>query len=132
MMSFSKKNMWALKDFLYHDYSHDAVLEKFTYDGSGETAKVEFFNPIYGIKTTMIFSNIEVIFAIKGNWYEGNWCGSRKTILGLVAEDDFSYLQTYLPKCSACSEDSLYLVFQMFSGDELHIVAKEVMIDVMK
>ena len=73
-MSFSKKNMWALKDFLYHDYSHDAVLEKFTYDGSGEPAKVEFFNPIYGIKTTMIFSNIEVIFAIKGDCFlQRNW-----------------------------------------------------------
>ena len=132
MMNFSRNSIVDLKNFLYNDYSHDAILEDFTYKGDGKSAKVEFFNPFFNVKTTMVFSDIEVVLVIKGNWYDGNWCGSRKTILGLVAEDDFSYLQTYLPKCSVCSEDSLYLVFQMFSGDELHIVAKEVMIDAVK
>ena len=28
-------------------------------------------------------------------------------------------------------EDSLYLLFQMFSGDELHIVSKEVIVEIM-
>lgn len=43
-MNFSKKNIRTLKDFIYYGYSHDAVLESFTYNGNGETAKIEFFN----------------------------------------------------------------------------------------
>ena len=126
-MNFSKKNIRTLKDFIYYGYSHDAVLESFTYNGNGETAKIEFFNPIYKIKTTMIFSDIEVVLMTKGDWG-----GERETIISLSAKDDFSYLQAYLPKCNAYSEDSLYLLFQTVSGDELHIVAKEVMIDAVK
>ncbi len=32
-------------------------------------------------------------------------------------------------KRSEWTEDSLYMVFQMLSGDELHVVSKEVMIE---
>lgn len=127
MIIFNRNSIVDLKKHLYHDYSHDAILKSFTYNGNGESAKIEFFNPFFKVNTTMVFNDIEVVLVVKGEWY-----GSRETILGLVAEDDFSYLQTYLPKCNECSEDSLYLLFQMFSGDELHIVAKEVMIDITK
>ena len=65
------------------------------------------------------------MFAIKGDWSE-----NRETIISLTAEEDFSYLQNYNIKHSEYMEDSLYLLFQMFSGDELHIVSKEVIIEV--
>lgn len=47
----------------------------------------------------------------------------------MTAEEDFSYLENYLMKRSEWTEDSLYMVFQMLSSDELHIVSKEVMIE---
>ena len=50
----------------------------------------------------------------------------RKKLMQLTAEEDASYLQTYLSTCSEYPEGALYLLFQMLSGDELHIVAKEV------
>ena len=127
MQSFGKGNIKKIKELVYNSWAHDALLESFTYNGNGETAKIEFFNPIYKIKTTMIFSDIEVVLMTKGDWG-----GERETIISLSAEDDFSYLQAYLPKCNAYSEDSIYLLFQTASGDELHIAAKEVMIDVVK
>ena len=73
----------------------------------------------------MIFLNIDITLAIKGNEH-----GSRETILSLTVEDDFSYLQNYIPNRCEGVEDSLYLLFQMFSGDELHIVSKEVIAEI--
>lgn len=122
MQKFNKSNVNELKDFIYYGFAHDALLKEFTCDGNGESARIEFFHPYFKIKTTMVFNDIEVVLATKGNWG-----GERGSISSLTVEDDFSYLQTYLPTHSGYSEDSLYLLFQMFSGDELHIVAKEVM-----
>lgn len=127
MQSFGKENSKEIKELVYNSWPHDALLESFLYNGNGKSAKIEFFNPYFNIRTAMVFSDIEVVLVTKGNWGE-----ERETIISLSAEDDFSYLQTYLPKCSEYSEDSLYLLFQMASGDELHIVAKEVMIDITK
>ena len=45
------------------------------------------------------------------------------------AGDFFSYLQKYLPNHGEYM-DSLYLLFQTFSGNELHIVSKEVIVEI--
>lgn len=46
---------------------------------------------------------------------------------------DLSYLQKQIEKYESRNiEDSLYLGFQMFSGDEIHVVSKEVMIEVIE
>ena len=127
MQRFNKTNVNELKDFIYYGFAHDALLEKFTFNGNGESARIEFFHPYFKIKTTMVFNDIEVVLVTKGNWG-----GERGSISSLTIEDDFSYLQTYLPTHSGYSEDSLYLLFQIFSGDELHIVAKEVIIGAVK
>lgn len=81
---------------------------------------MELFHPIYQFRAELSFYRLELVFAKKGKEY-----GSRETVLSLTAEDDCSYLQKVLPGCEA-PKDGLYLVFQMFSGGELHIVAKEV------
>ena len=38
--------------------------------------------------------------------------------------------KTYCANCDECIEDSIYLLFQMFSGDEFHIVSKEVFVEI--
>lgn len=45
-------------------------------------------------------------------------------------EEDFTYLKKYLSDCDESVDSNLYLLFQMFSGDELHIVSKEVIIEI--
>ena len=75
MQSFGKGNIKKIKELVYNSWAHDALLESFTYNGNGETAKIEFFNPIYKIKTTMVFSDIEVVLMTKGDWG-----GERETI----------------------------------------------------
>ena len=73
----------------------------------------------------LIFRNVEIALAVKGKEY-----GSSETILSLTAEEDFTYLKKYLSDCDESVDSNLYLLFQMFSGDELHIVSKEVIIEI--
>ena len=125
MPRYNKNNTKELKDFLYNSYVHDAKLENIKYDCREDNIKIELFNPIFNVKIALTFLDIGITFTIKGEW-----SGNRETIVSLTAEEDFSYLQNYLLKHNKCMEDSLYLLFQMFSGDELHIVSKELIIEI--
>ena len=127
MPRFNKNNIKELKEFLYNSYDHDAKLKNAKYDNGEDSLKIELYNPIFNVKIDLTFHNIGIVFAVKGEW-----TGSRETIISLTVEEDFLYLQTYLQKCSECIEDSLYLLFQMFSGDELHIVSKEVTVEIIR
>ena len=125
MPRYKKSNIRELKEFLCSSNVHDAKLKNINYDGSEGNIKIELFNPIFDAKIALTFLDIEITLAVKGEW-----CENRETIISLTAEEDFSYLQNYLIKHSECMEDSLYMLFQMFSGDELHIVSKEVIIEI--
>lgn len=125
MTRFDKNHTKELKELLYNSCVHDAQMKNVEYKYGEDSIKIKLFNPIFNVKIDLTFHNIEIAFAIKGKEY-----GNRETIISLTVEEDFLYLQTYFPKCSECSEDSLYLLFQMFSGDELHIVSKEVTVEI--
>lgn len=123
MPTFNKNCIQELKDFLYNSYVHDAEIENVEHNYGQDYIRIALFNPIFNVKMDLTFKNVEIALAIKGKEY-----GSPKTIISLTAEEDFSYLHTYLPKHSECIEGSLYMLFQMLSGDELHIVSKEVIV----
>lgn len=125
MPRFEKSNIAELKAFLYNTYCHDAEIEGVNCDYENDSIKISLFNPYYDVKIEFTFYVIEFVLSIKGDWQ-----GDRKEIIGVTAEDDYSYLEEYLQNCSKYNEDSLYLLFQMFSGDELHIVSKGVIIEV--
>ncbi len=127
MPRFDKNNIKEIKDFLYNSCVHDAKLENVGYKCGEDTIKIELLNPIFNVKINLIFHNIGIALAIKGEAH-----GSRETIISLTAEEDFSYLKNYLPNYNEGIEDSLYLLFQMFSGDELHIVSREVSVEIIR
>ncbi len=127
MTIFDKNKIKEIQDFLYNSCVHDAKLENVEYKCGEDTIKIELFNPIFNVKINLTFHNIRVALMIKGKEN-----GSRETIISLTAEEDFSYLQNYLPNHSEAIEDSLYLLFQMFSGDELHIVSREVSVEIVR
>lgn len=126
MMKFDRNSITKLKEFLYNSCVHDAKMKSIEYQCGENGIKIELFNPIFNSKMTIIFQNVEIVLAVKGKSY-----GDSKTIVSLTVEADFSYLKTYLQKYSEGVESSLYLLFQMFSGDELHIVSKEVVVETM-
>lgn len=127
MSKYTKSNVEELKAFLYDSYVHDANLENVEYSCKEDKIKIELFNPIFDVKIDLTFLNIGIALSIKGDWP-----GNRATIISLTVEEDFSYLQNYLLKSSEYTEDSLYLLFQMFSGDELHIVSREVIVEIIR
>ena len=124
MPRYNKDNVKGLKELLYNSYVHDAELENAEFDFKEDSIKITLFNPIFGAKINFTFLNIETALTIKGDWQ-----GERTTVVSLTVEEDFSYLQKYLPNHGEYM-DSLYLLFQTFSGNELHIVSKEVIVEV--
>ena len=124
MPRYNKNNIKELKEYLYNSCVHDAELKNIKCDYIEDQIEIELFNPIFDVKILLTFLNIGITFSVKGDWL-----GNRETISSLTVEDDFSYLHNYLIKRSENREDSLYMLFQMFSGDELHIVSKEVIIE---
>lgn len=125
MLKYNRNNTKELKAFLYNSYVHDAKLENIKYDYIEDSIKIELFNPIYDVKIVLTFVNIGIALTIKGEW-----SGNRETIVSLTVEEDFLQLQNCLSKHKEYTKDSLYLLFQMFSGDEIHIVSKEITVDI--
>ena len=125
MPRFDKNNIGELKEFIYKSCPHDATVENVKCSCKGNSIEIELYNTFFNVGMNLIFRNVEIALAVKGKEY-----GSSETILSLTVEEDFSYLQNYLLKHGEYTEDSLYLLFQMFSGDELHIVSKEVLIEI--
>ncbi|MBE6934336.1 MAG: hypothetical protein E7462_04715 [Ruminococcaceae bacterium] len=127
MLIFDKTNANELIELLYNSYAHDSQLENIEYNWGEDSIKFELFNTFFNSKLDLTFRNIRVMFTRKGNEY-----GSRTIVLSLSVEDDYSSLQTCLPEHNEYSKDSLYLLFQMFSGDELHIISKDVIVQLTK
>ena len=127
MPRFKKSNIVELKAFLYDSWGHDAEIESVNCDYGNESIEISLFNPFEGVKIDFTFHVVELALSIKGKWH-----GNRKETISITAETDFSYLEKYLPHYSEYNEDSLYLLFQMFSGDELHIVSKEITVEIIK
>lgn len=126
MLRFNSTETKALNDFLYNSYIHDAKLENLSYNHIDNNLRINAFNPIFNVNFKFVFWNVETVFATKGDWLFGN----TKEINSLTVENDFLYLRKYIPKYDKNIEDFLYLVFQTFSGDEIHVVCKEISVNV--
>lgn len=128
MPRYNKNSVKELKAFLYNSYIHDAKLENVEYDCKEDNIKIKLVNPIFCVQIGFIFRNIGLALVTKGDWP-----GDRATVLSLTVEEDFSCLQNnQLLKHCKYTKDSLYLLFQMFSGDELHIISREVIVEIIE
>lgn len=124
MPKFQKDNISELKAFLYHSSDvHDAKIKTVEYNISEDILKIKLYNPIFKTAIGLSFHDVGVFLRARGDWH-----GKRDTVLALTVEEDFSILQNDLIKQNRL-EDSLHLCFQMFSGEEWHIVSKEVEIE---
>lgn len=127
MPLFDKCHIKELQEILYYSHIHDAKLESVRYEWGKNRLIVETYNPIFDVGLNLTFHDIGITLAISGNEPL-----NRETIISLTVEEYFSYLQNYIQQYSSNLENSLYLLFQMFSGDELHIVSKEVNVEIVR
>lgn len=125
MPQFKVENVIKLKEFLYDPCFHDASLKNINYEYTSDNLIIEAFNPFFNCKIKFDFTGIDTVFATKGNWFYSN----SVEINSLTVEEDFSYLQKNVPQFDKTIDEFLYFVFQMFSGDEIHIVCKEVTVE---
>ncbi len=124
MIKFNKNNIKELKNLLYNSYIHDAKLKNIEYKCAEDCLNIQLFNPIFNANIDIIFCKIGLLLAVDDKKF-----GSNTTINSLTVEEDFSYLQHHFKTNNEHLDDSLYLLIQMFSGKELHIVSKEVFVE---
>ncbi|MBE5940856.1 MAG: hypothetical protein E7266_10775 [Lachnospiraceae bacterium] len=125
MPQYDRTKIKELKDYLYQSNIHDAEYEESWYDKEKKILFLSVMNPIFNKKIIFTFYNVKIILIINRNEF-----GSCDTILSLTVEDDYSHIENCTKINGDELEDSIYLLFQMFSCDELHIIAKEVFVDV--
>ena len=123
MKTFQRSNMKNLKEFIYSSCIHDAQIEGVRHNLKNNTFVIETTHPFFQVKMLFTFNDVSLVLFIKGN-EDGN----SDTIASLTVEDDFSYLHQHITNEHSIQEDDLYLLFQAFSMDELHVVCHSVSI----
>lgn len=127
MKQFDKNKIEELKDYLYHSESHDAVLKNSQYDKNHKTLYIDIFNPIFNVEIHFVFCDVKVLSLINCKTL-----GNSESVYSLSVEEDYSYLKSCFHINDNELDNALYLLFEMFSGQQLHIVFKEVLIDIKK
>ena len=127
MSKFNKRNIDELKKHLYDSYVHDSKIVSFECYFGKDSIQIELFNLIFNQRIKFIFNKIDLTLITKGNFG-----GSKETVSSLTAEENFAYLQKYVSNYNDFSDESIYMVFQFFSGNELHIVAQSVDFEIVK
>lgn len=124
MLPFDKSSIKYLKEYLYQSSVHDARCEAIRYDNTAKALTIDAVNPINKTRMRFCFQNVKIMISVSGDWI-----GSKETILSITVEDDDAHIQNYSKFGNCDITDSLCLVMQMFSGDELHIVAGELFVE---
>jgi len=74
----------------------------------------------------MVFEGISILITTNLDIW-----GTNNTLLSLTVEDDALPIQSFLEKINGDNKsfyNSLYVVFQNFSGNEMHIICEKVYI----
>lgn len=124
MPKFTKLQTEKLKAYLYNSNIHDAKIETMSYDGEKRKLIIVAVNSILNDVITFVFEDVEIIL-----YTIGNEIGSHKTIISLTVEEEYSYIKNYIRIQNNSHLSCIYMLFQMLSGDELHIVSTNVFIE---
>lgn len=125
MPCFQKSQIDELREYLYRSDIHDAKVVNSNYKREQNCLYLEAYNSEKSIKIKLIFLDVQLLL-----WIKGDWLGCQDTILSLSVEDDYQVLQCYTLAYTSKMTDSLYLLFQTFSGDEAHIISSKLFIDI--
>lgn len=124
MHQFSLTEKEELKKYLYFSSIHDSIIEKVQYDNSKDMLTLRISNPIDGAYYQMTFTGIRIMLFINGY----KW-GNDNSISSLTVEENYEQIKSLCEPSINPLNKYLYLVFQMFSGNELHILLDELSIE---
>ena len=121
MLRFNRENRDALKLFIYNSHIHDAEITETSYTHGDHSVMISAYNEYYGDRYSFTFRNVRLFLITNAKPERGN------VIISLTLEDDLTYLRERVPSSCRWGDTPLYLLFQMLSGDEFHILADEVL-----
>ena len=124
MIKFDKSQYNALRTFLLASYVHDAQIEEFNYDHDVGTLYICAMNHFYRKNYRFSFLGLKSILYVNNHQY-----GSYETINSLSVEDNTTLAESPVYISGDQHNQYLYLLFQLISGDEIHIVSREVIIE---
>ena len=127
MFEFNKLKTKDLKNWLYKSHVHDAQIHCITYNPINQTLLLEIFNPMLSTKMHFSFCEIKLVLYTKNT--SESIVRSIDAINSLTVEEDVTSLCAHLDMRDDYCTNYLYLLFQLFSGDELHIVSKRVFVE---
>lgn len=131
MTKFDKSKTEELKKFLYHIDSHDAEIMNSKYDIKNGIYYINLYNPIDKSAMHFIFYDVKIAMFFK-DYNRGLLFGDNEKIYSLSVEEDYSCFENNFNLSEGYYNGTLYLLFEMFSGDVLHIVSKEVSVDIQR
>lgn len=113
-----------MRDYLYKSAVHDSHFKDIVYDPLQHIVKVVLFNPILGKTITINFLKVKLLLSISDN----KW-GADQSISSLTLESIEQASVTFPMVNKRDLERNVYLLFQLFSGNEIHIIAEYVSFD---
>lgn len=113
-----------MRDYLYISAVHDSQFKDIVYDPSQHIVKVVLFNPILEKMITINFLNVRLLLSIS----DDKW-GIDQSISSLTIEDIEQATVTFPKVNKRDLEGGIYLLFQLFSGNEIHVIAEYVNFD---
>ena len=123
MPMFNSSNIELLKQYIYYSNIHDSKVEVLLYNMNEKSLAIKAVNSIFGDKIDFIFDEVKSILFLSNNEQV-----DRETIISLTVEEDYSLFKFL--KNEYYVSKPVYLLFQMLSGDELHIISENVFIDI--
>ena len=116
MPIFDSTNKNNLKEYLTVINTHDARFARFDFQKKENTLFIQTTNPVWGGQLSFEFQKVSAI-----HFTAGAEIGDPDEIIGVTIEDS-------CPSAKTVPENTLCLLFELFSGDEIYIVSKRIVI----
>lgn len=124
MLRFIRSQTSDLVNYFHASTIHDSEFAEINYDPAQRIAKIKVINYFYGIRIDMRFLNVKLFISVN----EDKW-GTNNSISSLTVEDSQQLLELF-PKLDPKEADNcIYCLFQLFSGNEIHILSTDVELD---
>ena len=125
MQVYNKNSLKELKKYLYNsDDIHDSEIINFIYSADNNKISVELLSPITKERKKLCFEDLKIVYLSAKIQLDVS-----STVNSLTVEDDYSYLEESIRQLDKDIDNYIYLLFQMFSGVEIHIVSKALYIE---
>ena len=124
MIRFNRSQRKELTRYLYSSYVHDARVDDIVFNPNNSQLNIRIENPFYKSVYCFSFLNVKAVLFANNHHFSGS-----DTINSITIEDDSTLSASSVRIVDDQCEQYLYLLLQMISGDEIHIMCGELFIE---